>query len=220
MNLNRFSVLDDPISPESTSTQSPTVFIVDDDEMTLNVLQRLVTSAGLHAVTCESASDCLQRCSPGQRGCLVLDLCLPEMDGLSLQRELRARKIELPIIFLSGFGNVSVAVQALKADAFDFVEKPYDSDLLLQRIREAIAHDARVQRVVEEKSRTALRLSKLTPREREIMELVVQGFSNKRMANHLGISEKTVEAHRSNLKRKLGIDGVVELVRMALVVAQ
>ena len=196
-------------------TPEPTVFIVDDDDAVRRFLSGLIESVELRVEAFASARDFLEAYEPGQPGCLVLDVRMPGMSGLELQRELAERAIDLPVIVLTGHGNVQVAVHAMKAGAVDFVEKPFDNELLLDRIQKAVAESVRARGERIKRIEIAERMQLLTPREREVLDLVVAGQTNKGVARHLDISEKTVEIHRANVMRKMQAKSLADLVKMA-----
>jgi FixJ family two-component response regulator len=193
---------------------SPIVFVVDDDVSVRESLELLIKSAGWEAETFPSAQDFLSRRRPTAPSCLVLDVTLPGLTGLELQQQLTGWTV-MPIIFITGYGDVPMTVQAMKAGAVEFLTKPFKDDVLLNAIRGAL-----------ERSRTALRLDSelqelktsyesLTPREREVMRLVVSGRLNKQVGGELGISEITVKAHRGQVTRKTKADSLPDLVTMA-----
>jgi len=196
-------------------TPEPTVFIVDDDAAVRRFLSGLIQSVELRVEAFASARDFLEAYEPGQPGCLVLDVRMPGMSGLELQRELAERAIDLPVIVLTGHGNVQVAVHAMKAGAVDFVEKPFDNELLLDRIQKAVAESVRARGERIKRIEIAERMQLLTPREREVLDLVVAGQTNKGVARRLDISEKTVEIHRANVMRKMQAKSLADLVKMA-----
>ena len=196
-------------------TPEPTVFIVDDDDAVRRFLSGLIESVELRVEAFASARDFLEAYEPGQPGCLVLDVRMPGMSGLELQRELAERAIDLPVIVLTGHGNVQVAVHAMKAGAVDFVEKPFDNELLLDRIQKAVAESVRARGERIKRIEIAERMQLLTPREREVLDLVVAGQTNKGVARRLDISEKTVEIHRANVMRKMQAKSLADLVKMA-----
>jgi FixJ family two-component response regulator len=162
-----------------------------------------------------SAQDFLAAYEPGRPGCLVLDVRMPEMSGLELQRELTNRAIDLPVIILTGHGNVQVAVHAMKAGAIDFVEKPFDNEFLLDRIQKAVTESLRAGSERARRNEISERMQLLTPRERQVLDLVVAGETNKGVARHLDISEKTVEIHRAKVMRKMQAKSLADLVKMA-----
>lgn len=194
----------------------PVIQVVDDDSDLLKSLHWLLESVGLKVATFESARDFLTDFDPAQPGCMLLDIRMPGMSGLELTQHLRSRDITIPVILFTGHGDVHMAVQSMKDGAFDFIEKPYNEQKLLDRIHDAIQHDKelRVQHEVGEEARALV--ARLTPREAEVLDLIVEGLANKQTAARLGISEKTVEVHRSRVMRKLHANGVVDVIKIAL----
>jgi len=197
-----------------------TVFVVDDDQAMRNSLKWLISSVGMRVETFASADDFLAGYYPGRAGCLLLDVRMPGMSGLELQEVLAERDIQLPVIIITGHGDVPMAVRALKSGAIDFIEKPFNDELLLDAIRNALVLDERRRDVQQERAEVAGRLIQLTPREREVMDMVTDGKSNKEIAADLGVSAKTVEAHRARVMEKMCAGSLAELVRMALVVRE
>lgn len=197
------------------SGPEPVVFIVDDDDAVRRFLSGLIESVELPVEAYASARDFLAAYEPGRPGCLVLDVRMPGMSGLELQRELAERAIDLPVIVLTGHGNVQVAVHAMKAGAVDFVEKPFDNELLLDRIQKAVAESVRADGERVKRNEIANRMRLLSPRERQVLDLVVAGETNKGVARHLDISERTVEIHRANVMRKMRARSLADLVLMA-----
>lgn len=197
-------------------TNDSTVFIVDDDDAVRRFLSGLVESVELRVEAHASAQEFLDAYKSGCAGCLLLDVRMPGMSGLELQRELAEQSIDLPVIILTGHGNVPVAVQAMKAGAVDFIEKPFNNELLLDRIQAAVAQSVRAQRARTRQAEFSNRLKSLTPRERQVFDLVVGGKANKTIAYLLGISEKTVEIHRANMMNKMHAKSLALLVHMAL----
>ncbi|MEO8604043.1 MAG: response regulator [bacterium] len=195
----------------------PIVYVVDDDPAMRSSLRWLIESVGLPVRTCASAQEFLTTYTPGDPGCLVLDVRMPGMSGLDLQAELAARKIKLPILIITGYAEVPLAVRAMKAGAFEFIEKPFSDQTLLDRIRAAVAKDEidRRQRNLRDEIRRRLRL--LTPRERDVIERVVVGSSNKIVASDLQLHQKTVEVHRAHAMQKLQAGSLAELIRLWLV---
>lgn len=192
----------------------PVVFVVDDDAAVRNSLRFLVEAAGLKTVAFASAREFLQGYDPAQPGCLVLDVRLPGMSGLELQQQLLASGIRIPVIIVTGFGDVPNAVQAMRAGAIDFIEKPYNDRLLLEKIQQALEMDSQERALQESRREVLARLSTLSAREQEVMERVVNGLANKQIAGDLGISTKTVEAHRARVMEKMRADSLAELVRL------
>jgi FixJ family two-component response regulator len=197
-------------------TDEATVFIVDDDAAVRRFLSGLIQSVDLRVETHASAQDFLDAYEPGRPGCLLLDVRMPGMSGLELQRELAGQSIDLPIIILTGHGNVPVAVQAMKAGAVDFIEKPFNNELLLDRIQSAVAQSVRADSARIKRNEISNRLNLLTPRERQVFDLVVAGEVNKGIAHRLGISEKTVEIHRANVMNKMQAKSLASLIKMAI----
>lgn len=192
----------------------PVVFVVDDDAAVRNSLRFLVEAAGLKTAVFAGAREFLQAYDPAQPGCLVLDVRLPGMSGLELQQQLLASGIRIPVIIVTGFGDVPNAVQAMRAGAIDFIEKPYNDKQLLEKINHALEMD-RQERAIQAGRRDVLtRLSTLSAREQEVMERVVNGLANKQIAGDLGISTKTVEAHRARVMEKMRADSLAELVKL------
>jgi FixJ family two-component response regulator len=196
-------------------SSAPTVFIVDDDPAVLVSLARLVRSAGYQAVTCGSAREFLGRDHGNTPGCLVLDVHLPELSGLDLQQALATAGHRLPIIFLTGYGDIPMSVQAMKAGAVDFLTKPCHDQDLLTAIQQAIAQDQQARQVRAEVDDLQRRLATLTPREREVLTLVVAGKLNKQVAAALGTGEKTIKVHRGRVMAKLRVRSLADLVRLA-----
>jgi len=196
----------------------PTVYVVDDDAEVCKSLHWLIESAGFHVATHAGAAEFLKGYDAERAGCLVLDVRLSGQSGLDLQEHLVKEGIGLPVIIITGYGDVPTAVRAMRSGALDFIEKPFDDKLLLDRVRQAVELDIRNR--VERAERTGIvaRLALLTPREREVLERVVDGRGNKQIAEDLGISTKTVEAHRAHMMEKMraeSLAGLVQLVRAA-----
>jgi FixJ family two-component response regulator len=193
----------------------PTVFVVDDDDAVRRSILRLMKSAGYRAESFASADEfikCWKR-NP-LTGCVVLDLQMPGIDGLQLQQELINSTQAIPIIFITGHGDVPSSVKAMKAGAVDFFSKPFNGEDLLRAVREAIERDHQARTERSERLSAAARLATLTPREREVMERVVRGMLNKQIAAALGASEKTIKIHRGRMMRKMKVQSVAELVRV------
>jgi len=194
---------------------TPTVYVVDDDPDLLKALERLIESVGLKVATFLSPREFLDDCAPDAAGCLVLDLAMPGLSGLELQRALEQRSNPLPIIFLTGRGDIATTVQAMKHGATDFLTKPVDDTELLAAIQEAMAKSQAQRRASTEHEQVAKRLASLTDRERQVLEQIVAGRLNKQIAAELGTVEKTIKFHRGNLMRKMGVRVVADLVRLA-----
>jgi FixJ family two-component response regulator len=186
----------------------PTVFLVDDDPAVRDALTFLLNTAGFRVEAFGSGEEFLESIRPGRSGCIILDMTMPGMSGFDVQTGLAARHVQLPVIFLTAHGSIPLSVQALKAGAADFLEKPADGAALIERVRNALAGDADAARVRE-------RFGQLTGREREIMAHVAAGLSNKEIARRLDISHRTVEVHRARLLEKMGARSAVELAAMA-----
>jgi FixJ family two-component response regulator len=191
------------------------IAIVDDDPSVREGLQSLIRSAGLQVETFASAQEFLARPRADLPSCLVLDLQLPGLSGLDLQKRLAEVELEIPIIFLTGHGNIPASVQAMKAGAVEFLTKPFDDQDLLGAIQEAIERDRRTRQQHAEMRELRDRYESLTPREREVMQQVVSGLLNKQTAAELNITEYTVKIHRGHVMRKMHAESLTDLVRMA-----
>ena len=200
-----------------------TVFVVDDDDALRDAIATYLDAEGQACETYADADSLLVRLAdwpPEASGCLVLDVRMPGLSGLEVQDELNARGIAMPIIFITGYGDVPSAVRAMKGGAVDFISKPFDAEALAGRIREALRADAERRTARCELAAAQARAATLTPREREVLERVAAGQANKRVAIELGVSERTVEIHRSHLMQKMGVRHFAELVRLKLLLDQ
>ncbi len=197
------------------SDAMPTVFIVDDDPAVLKSLSRLLRSAQLTAVTFGSPQQFLEQHDPSAEGCIILDVAMPGLDGLALQQALAANGSSLPIIFLTGHGDIPMSVQAMKRGAVDFLTKPVNDDELLKTIHEAMEREQAARRPRAELDDFKKRLAMLTPREREVLIHVVSGQLNKQIASDLGTVEKTIKVHRARVMEKMKTQSLSELVRLA-----
>jgi FixJ family two-component response regulator len=193
-----------------------TVFVVDDDEGVRRSLALLLGSVGYRVSPSASARQFLNEYDPHRPGCLVLDVRMPEMSGLELQRELNQKGAALPVIFITGHGDVPMAVEAMKHGAFDFIQKPFRDQDLLDRVNRALQLDASHRAELVHRDELVRRRDSLTPREHEVMDLIVEGKANKVIAQDLSMSERTVEIHRSRVMEKMGARSVAQLVRMSI----
>ena len=196
--------------------QPPVVYVVDDDEAVRNSLRFLLRSVGLATQTLPSAGEFLASYRPNQPGCLVLDVRMPAMSGLELQQQLNLRGAIIPVIFITGHGDIPMAVEAMQHGAFDFLQKPFRDQDLIDRIQRALAKDTKSRVALKEHARIRSRLDSLTPREREVMQLMTRGKPNKVMAAELGVSQRTVEIHRARVMEKSGAASLAQLVRMVM----
>ena len=205
-----------PVSPSDSVTEAaPTVFVVDDDTSVRKALARLVRSAGMTAHGFSTAEAFLAESQVEPASCLVLDVRLPGLNGLELQEALNRRGYPLAIIFISGHGDVPTSVRAMKAGAVDFLQKPFQESDLLDAIRRAVARSREAFARQAERARLQARYDTLTPREREVLSLVVTGLMNKQIAGELGAAEKTIKIHRGRAMEKMQAASLADLVRMA-----
>jgi len=194
----------------------PTVFIVDDDDAVRTSLRFLLTSVGISSRALPSAQAFLAEYKPAQPGCLVLDVRMPGMSGLELQQKLNMTGAIIPVIFVTGHGDIPMAVETLHHGAFDFLQKPYRDQELIDRVQRALAKDAENRAELERRSREGERFESLTPRERQVLTGIMEGKLNKVIAAELGVSQRTVEIHRAHVMEKTGASSVAQLVRMWL----
>jgi len=197
------------------SVPSPTVFVVDDEPSLLKAVARLLRSAGWSAVTFGSPAEFLGSFDPAVPGCLILDMAMPGLNGLELQEALAARGSELPIVFLTGRADIPMSVRAMKQGAIDFLTKPVDGSDLLAAVRRAVEKDRESRKERSELAEIQERLAALTPREREVLALVVAGKLNKQIAADLGTVEKTIKVHRARAMEKMKAASLADLVRLA-----
>lgn len=193
-----------------------TVYLVEDDDAVRDSLQMVLESVGYTVAPYSRADAFLEDFSTDMAGCLVLDIRMPGMNGMELQRQLNNRNSILPIIFVTGHGDVPMAVEAMQRGAVDFVQKPYREEELLGKIQQAIAADTENRADLEEKHKIIERLGELTPREKQVMELMIEGKANKVIAYDLDISQRTVEIHRARVMEKMGVRSLAHLVRMVM----
>ena len=196
-----------------------TVMVVDDDAGMRNAMRSLLKSVGLPCTLFASAQEFLASYQPSQQGCLVLDIRMPGMSGLELQQQLNMRGAVIPVIFMSGHADIPMAVEAMQHGAFDFLQKPFRDQELLDRVHRALARDMDNRARLRHTDRIRERLATLSPREREVLDLVTQGKANKMVAGDLGVSQRTVEIHRAHVMQKMEAGSLAELVRMMMAVA-
>jgi two-component system, LuxR family, response regulator FixJ len=201
---------------QKESKRKPVVYIVDDDDGMRRALTVLITTVGYQPIAFAKPGEFLAKYDASQPACLVLDVRMPEMSGLEVQQHLNRAGSMLPVILISGHGDIPMAVQAMKDGAFDFLQKPFRDQELLDRINGALKLDAQNRESVDRLADLKAREESLTPREREVLALVVDGKANKVIAIDLGLSERTVEIHRANVMEKMGARSVAHLVKMHL----
>ena len=196
--------------------RNPSVYVVDDDDAVRNSLRMLLKSVGIPAVAYGSARDFLSAYPAELPGCLVLDVRMPGMSGLELQEELNRLGAVIPVIFITGHGDIPMAVEAMQHGAFDFLQKPFRDQDLIDRVQRALVTDGQNRSALAEEHQIAERYESLTPREREVLALVTQGKANKVMAGDLGVSQRTVEIHRARVMEKMRASSLAQLVRMVM----
>jgi two-component system response regulator FixJ len=192
----------------------PIVYIVEDNDGLRSLIRELVQSIGLPSRTFPSADKFLEQYDPRQRGCLVLDIFMPGMSGLELQDELNRRGAVIPVIFITGHADVASAVAAVRRGACNYLQKPFRNSELIANVREALELDRRSREALAQQDAIRDRIASLTPREREVLELIVRGLASKVMAEEMGLSKRTVELHRSRVMGKMRASSVAQLVRM------
>jgi two-component system, LuxR family, response regulator FixJ len=203
----------------SDKNNAPVIYVVDDDEGMRRALDTLLSTVGYKTAVFARPSVFLAEIKPDAPGCLVLDIRMPDMSGLEVQQHLNRMGSMLPVIFITGHGDVPMAVQAMKEGAFEFIQKPFRDQELLDRINHALKLDAENRTTVARRAEVLHRLESLTPRERQVMDLVVEGAANKVIAIDLDLSERTVEIHRAKVMEKMGARSVAHLVKLHLTLA-
>jgi two-component system, LuxR family, response regulator FixJ len=198
--------------PGKLKAPSAIVHVVDDDEATGEVVRLLLKTVGLQAATYTLPSRFIQAFDPSQPGCVVLDLRMPELSGIETLTWLRTRARSVPVIFISGYGDLATVTRVMKLGAVEFIEKPFNKELLIEAIQHWVRSDIAAYQTWRQHKLTLDRLQTLSSRERQVLECVLKGMSNKETARHLGVSPKAIEIYRGNLMRKMGSDNVVELV--------
>lgn len=205
-------------APEPINVVKPVVLVVDDNDGVRSALRRLLMASNLSVELYSSGAELLTKAKFDRPGCLVLDISMPGMSGLEVQTELKRRHVMLPIVFLTGTAEIPIAVAAMREGAVDFIEKPFENEDLVARVRRAIDIHEHERRNAAERATILACLETLTPREREVMELVVAGRTNKEIARLINTSHRTIEIHRSHLMEKMRAPSLAELVRMRLLV--
>lgn len=195
---------------------APIIYLIDDDEAILKALKRLLEIYGHQVEAYTNAEKFLDNHNPQAHGCAVVDLGLPGMDGLAVQEILIAENVERPVIFLTGKGDITASVRAMKAGAVDFLTKPVNAECLLAAVEAALERDARMREAAEVRHKIEQRMASLTAREREVLGCVVAGRLNKQIAAELGTVEKTIKVHRGRMMEKMGVRTVADLVRMSV----
>ncbi|WP_248803604.1 response regulator transcription factor [Pseudomonas sp. MWU13-2100] len=194
------------------------VYVVDDDQGMLDSTVWLLESVGLKALPFTSGRDFLEACDTRLNACVLLDVRMPGMGGLNVQEEMKAREIRLPVIFVSGHADVPIVVRAFKAGAHDFIEKPYNEQLLLDSVQQALSRADDSQTLSEGQARVQARLDSLTPRERDVLLPLVQGYANREIAEQLGVSVKTIDLYRSRVMKRMEAQNLPDLVGMVIAV--
>jgi FixJ family two-component response regulator len=201
---------------KNTQPNKATVFIVDDNPAVRDAIRWLVEQVGLNARTFDSARDFLAAYQPGMRGCLVLDIRMPGMSGIELQEKLAREHAHLPVIIVTGHGDVPVTVRAMKTGAFEFLQKPFNDHILVDAIQAALDKSAAIWEQEDKRNQASQSLAALTKREREILELLRRGKPNKVIAAELNVSVRTIEGHRANITEKMGVKSLGQLVELLL----
>jgi FixJ family two-component response regulator len=213
-NMTMITTVPDHLATSRRSAKTPIVFVVDDDVSVRESLELLIETSGWRAELFASAKDFLARSRASVPSCLILDVALPDFSGLDVQKRVAVDRPDMPVIFLTAYRDVPTSVQAMKAGAIEFLTKPFDDDVLLDAIGSGLERSCRALEHEAKLAALRERYTWLTPREREVMVLVVSGLLNKQVAGELGISEITVKAHRGQVMRKMNADSLPTLVRM------
>ncbi|UDL05174.1 response regulator transcription factor [Marinobacter sp. CA1] len=200
----------------NSTNHDQTVFVIDDDPDVRDSLQWLLESVGLTVRTFEDAMAFFENYRPGDSGCLVMDVRMPGMSGINAQKKLPEYRIDLPVIMISAHGNVDMAVTALTQGALTFIEKPFDDQVLIDHVHNALTLDRERHQKQRSQSQIQQRYDSLTRREKQVLALIVQGMSNQEAADDLGINRKTVEGHRAHMMTKMTVDSLAELVQIAI----
>lgn len=198
----------------------PMVYVIDDDDAVRESLTWLISSVDLSVEPYVSASEFLDDCGQVLAGCVITDIRMPGLSGLDLQNELNRRGIDIPVIVITGHGDVQTAVRAMKAGAFDFIEKPFNDQLLLDLVNKAVSHSLSSTEEHTQQAELRARQESLTPREQQVLELIAAGEPNKSIAHELGISDKTVEAHRAKVMSKMQANSLADLVKMVMALSR
>ncbi len=201
---------------QSGQESAGVVFIVDDEEAVRDSIALLLRSVGIRSIGFSDARSFLEAYRPEQLGCMVLDIRMPRMSGMELQQELNRRGWAIPLIFITGHGDVPMAVEAMRAGAVDFLQKPFKDDELIRRVQKALEQDVKLRAQLNSLEQLRAHFQSLTPREREIAERLVAGDANKAVAIDLDLSERTVELHRAHIMQKMGARGLAQLVQMLM----
>lgn len=197
------------------NSASEIVYVVDDDASVRKAIKRLIKSVGFNVMTFNSAQDFLKFDPEDETACLVLDIRMPGISGIELQEMFNQKNIQIPIIFISGHGNIAMSVETMKAGAVDFLEKPFEDQKLIDAIHNALERSRKYRVKMVEIRQIREQIRSLTPREYDVFKLVVDGLLNKQIASELGISEKTVKVHRARVMQKMNADSLADLVRKA-----
>jgi two-component system, LuxR family, response regulator FixJ len=198
------------------SAPAPLVYVVDDEEAVGDSIAMLLRTVGLASRVFRDPRAFLDEYRAEMPGCLLLDIRMPQMGGLEVQRELIRRNVALPVIFITGHGDVPMAVEAMRAGALDFIQKPFNDDELIRRVQKALEQDARDRELLQRREELERRWAELTPREREVAGRIADGEANKKVAAELGISVRTAELHRARILQKMGVRSLAQLVQMLM----